>query len=609
MAEASVSKRQAASPVVYFNPSWEEAYLCTEHEGSAKCLVCLKSLNQLKKYNLQRHYNTYHAKEYARFTGDERFAEIIRLKSKLIKVEDIFEEDDNSATNEATIRASYRIALETAKSSRCFLNDNFVKHCLLAAAEQVCPEQVNKFECIGLSHNTIKRRIHEMANDVTEQLSSIVRKFSAFSLILDESTDISGAPQLAMFIRGVDENLSLTEELLDIFSIRENTSGEDVFSCVEEVVEQNNLQWNKLVSVATGGAPTMVDKNIGFVDRLRVKLESLAVPHEVTAIHYTIYQQNLWSKSVQLDNVMSLVIRTMNYIRCHGATRGEFKTFLEELDAEYGELPYHTEVRWLSRGKILHRFFELRDEIQVFMNMAGYPVTELQDNLWVMDLGFLSDTIDHLNVLNLSLQEKGNIIIDFFDAICAFKMKLQLWMRQLLIGNACHFVKLQEIAIDNNFERYNNILQMLYDEFEYRFQDVARLENDFNIIATPFSIDINEVPSHFQLELIDLKHDRVLKEKFQQRRNLLEFYNNFNQCRFPRLYKCAAKIIAMFGSTYLCEQLFSVLKRTKSMGRIKVSDHNLKSIVILSTSQSIVPNITELVERKKLQNARHVSNY
>lgn len=446
-----------------------------------------------------------------------------------------------------------------------------------------------------------------MANDVTEQLSSIVRKFIAFSLTVDESTDVLGAPQLAIFIRGVDENLSVTEELLDIFSIRKSTSGEDVFSYMEEVVEQNNLQWDKLVSVATGGASAMLSKHVGFVDRLRVKLESLSASHEVTTIHYSIHPQNLCSKNVQLENVMTVVIYTMNYIRCHGATRRQFKTFLEELDAEYGELPYHTDVRWLSRGKILHRFFELRDEIREFMDIAGYPVPELRDNSWIMDLGFLSDMVDHLNVLNLSLQKKGNTIIDYFYAICAFKMKLQLWARQLRIGNACHFVKLQETAV-NNFEQYGIILQSLQNEFEFKFQDVVKLENEFNIIAAPFSTDIDVVRPYLQLELIDLKCDTALKDKFQRKRNLLEFYNYFNQCRFPRLYKCAAKIIAIFGSTHVCEQLLMVLKRATSIDRTGISDHNLKSTLILSTAQSIVPNITELVERKRLQKAGQIVN-
>jgi hypothetical protein len=40
---------------------------------------------------------------------------------------------------------------------------------------------------------------------------------------------------------------------------------------------------------------------------------------------------------------------------------------LLEVEAEYGDVLYHTEIRWISRGKWLKYFFELRHEIEIFL--------------------------------------------------------------------------------------------------------------------------------------------------------------------------------------------------------------------------------------------------
>ena len=63
--------------------------------------------------------------------------------------------------------------------------------------------------------------------------------------------------------------------------------------------------------------------------------------------------------------------RVVNFIRTKGLNHRQFKYFLEEFDSEYRDVLYHTEVKWLSRGKVLDRRFELREEIWQFMENKG----------------------------------------------------------------------------------------------------------------------------------------------------------------------------------------------------------------------------------------------
>lgn len=55
------------------------------------------------------------------------------------------------------------------------------------------------------------------------------KDFVAFSLAVDESTDASDTAQLSVFIRGVESNMSVTEELLGFKSMHGATTGKEVF--------------------------------------------------------------------------------------------------------------------------------------------------------------------------------------------------------------------------------------------------------------------------------------------------------------------------------------------------------------------------------------------
>ena len=85
------------------------------------------------------------------------------------------------------------------------------------------------------------------------------------SLALHESTDQTDTAQLAIFVRGVDSNLDVFEELLSMASLKDRTTGEDMFKALKNVMEFYDLRFENLVGVATDGAPSMIGKHSGLV--------------------------------------------------------------------------------------------------------------------------------------------------------------------------------------------------------------------------------------------------------------------------------------------------------------------------------------------------------
>ncbi|KAJ4435223.1 hypothetical protein ANN_23801 [Periplaneta americana] len=75
-------------------------------------------------------------------------------------------------------------------------------------------------------------------------------------------------------------------------------------------------------------------------------------------LHYIIHQHALCGKDMEVPVIMEPVVSIVNFIRFHGLNHRQFREFILEIEAEYPDIPYHTQVRLLSCGIVLLRFFE-----------------------------------------------------------------------------------------------------------------------------------------------------------------------------------------------------------------------------------------------------------
>ena len=153
--------------------------------------------------------------------------------------------------NLSSVRASFKVAQLIASCGKSFSDGEFVKKCLNAVAEEVCPDRKDALNAVSLSASTITRRIEEMGHNVHVQLKERAKDFECFALAMDESNDVQDAAQLLIFIRGVNSNFEVSEELAALQSLTDTTTGEDIFSKVRQTMEELGLDWSKLAGVTT----------------------------------------------------------------------------------------------------------------------------------------------------------------------------------------------------------------------------------------------------------------------------------------------------------------------------------------------------------------------
>ncbi|XP_076343055.1 general transcription factor II-I repeat domain-containing protein 2-like isoform X1 [Tachypleus tridentatus] len=176
------------------------------------------------------------------------------------------------AENESVTRTSYKIVHRMAERGKPFTDGKFIKECMMEAANELCPEKANFFESISLSATSVVRRAEELGENIALQIRQKARNSQWYSLALDESTDLSSASQLLVFIRGVNLDFQITEELASVCSTHGRTSGEDIFMEVHKTLQDYNLQWNQLRGVTVDGGRNMAGVKTGLI---RKQLEDL----------------------------------------------------------------------------------------------------------------------------------------------------------------------------------------------------------------------------------------------------------------------------------------------------------------------------------------------
>ncbi|XP_067940656.1 general transcription factor II-I repeat domain-containing protein 2A-like [Watersipora subatra] len=389
-------------------------------------------------------------------------------------------------------------------------------------------------------------------------------------------------------------------------SLKGKTRGEDLYDRVSAVIDNMKLLWSKLINVTTDGSPNLTGKNVGLLRRIQNKVKDENPDQDVIFLHCIIHQESLCKSVLQLNHVVNLVVKLINFIRARGLQHRQFITFLEETDADHQDLLYHSRVRWLSLGKVFQRVWELKEEIGAFLELQGkvdeFP--ELSNKSWLCDFAFAADVFSHMNELNMKLQVKNQFVQDMYTNVKAFKSKLVLFSRQILNKSFTHFPTLATLKEARaKVKKYGESLDALHGEFCRRFSDFEKIDKSLQLVACPLSQDSETAPEELQLELIDLQSDPVLKEKFNYLK-LNDFYASLNEAAFPNLRRTARKMLALFGSTYVCEQTFSIMNINKASHRSQLTDQHLRSILRIATTK-LIPDFDALAKKGDQQHCSH----
>lgn len=115
--------------------------------------------------------------------------------------------------------------------------------------------------------------------------------------------------QLLIFIRGINYNFEITEELRSLERLSSTTTGEDLFKALLNTLNNLSLSFKNLVNVTIDGVNSMVGSMTGLIGIINTKISEL--------------------------NLLPSILRSQ------ALNRRQFQNFLLEIESEYKDVLYY----------------------------------------------------------------------------------------------------------------------------------------------------------------------------------------------------------------------------------------------------------------------------
>ncbi|KAL4153303.1 hypothetical protein QTP88_001154 [Uroleucon formosanum] len=562
-----------------------------------QCVICQETLSNqsmkpslLKRHQLSKHPET----ENKPIEFFQRKLTAFRKESKCMSSFTNF--------NENIVKASYLASLIIAKNGK---PHTIGETLVLPAAKEIVrcvlgDKAVKEIEKVSLSNDTVKRRIDDMSSNIKNKLLLYLKDCNFFALQIDESTDITNMAQLMVFIR-FDRNDEIIEEFLFCKPLQTHTTSEIIFTTINKYLIEINLPWSKCVGFCSDGARAMTGRLSGVATRIK-KVAPLC-----KTMHCTIHRQALASKNMpkSLKLVLDSAVKIVNLIKARPHNSRLFTVLCNEMGSTHKSLLLHTEVRWLSRGKVLTRLFELRSEILLLLTDIDEEKSKLFcDDQWLSRLAYMADIFDRLNILNLSLQGSNTNMFYASDKVNAFVKKLDLFISQVSKNDLSAFETLNTFWKNNEIQPNSNIITDISEHLQLLKSNILQYfpedNSEMKWIINPFEDDyIKNIPEGILAKelFIDLTSDSTLKTAFKTK-NITNFWLDVKQ-EYSALSTQALQFLIPFVSTYLCENTFSHLLYTKNKYRSRLNvENNLRLQV-----SNLEPDIDVIVRSKQQQSS------
>ena len=383
------------------------------------------------------------------------------------------------------------------------------------------------------------------------------------------------------------------------------TKAADVKKLVDDFFTDNDLSWDMVSAVCSDGAPLMLGQKSGFCSLVKA-----GAPH-IIVTHCVLHRHALATKILppKLEEVLKIVVECVNYVRNSALKHRIFRELCNEMGSEFEVLLYHSNVRWLSREKVLNRVFAMRVELAMFLREHQHCHADYFENSeFILILAYMADIFDALNHLNQQMQGGGVNIIEAEENLRAFQKKLPLWKRRTENDNFANFPLLDDcvskiedvsgigdISVPGELKQaiamhLVELAKSLDGYFPTRESYPAWVRQPFT-----FSVATADANDEYLDEIIELQQSQVQQQLFRTT-TLSTFW--CHQIAAYSLIAKALEILTPFVTTYLCEQSFSMMVDIKTKKRNRLCCENDMRVALAKVKSRISEIVSDRQQQK-----------
>lgn len=472
-------------------------------------------------------------------------------------------------------------------------------------------------------------------------------KRNPFSVILDETTDVSCNKCLAVVVRFF-KNGKVQDAFLDLIELDSSTSV-GIYLCFKKLLDDNNIPYNNVVGVAADNANVMM----GNIQSVRTLLRD-NINNKIIVIGCTCHSFHLCSSHAckKLPPYLEQFIHNVCNYFSHSSKRNqvlsEFQTFANERNSRILKI---SSTRWLSLGMVVKRLLVhwnslslyFQNEVLVENEQKAQDISYNFTKITKCYLLFLSYILELVNKLVLEFQSESTKVhhllenmTNLYKTILGSFIKKSILkvydqnIKNLVFNDPGNFMDITEIYFGAELEVYvcehsNSINQVellnfkrhaldfyveLCRQIKIRFNfdneslqfaslfDPKKVTSDSTIsiakakvLFNGLDVDLEELNAEWRLASeVGKKYSTLDVDEFWNR--IIAEKNTLDEPMFSNLAQVVNRVLALPHSSAAAERIFSQLNLIKINTRNKLAVKTVSSL--LHTKELLKQNCSNL---------------